>query len=99
MANLFPPEYVQCISTVERPFDILCGHRPPQSPEEGELVLRAVEAMFVGFIERMLVIQLKYLEIHNDYKLLSKDSIHRHAACAMLGKGPTDTLTQSDFKV
>ena len=94
-----PPEYVACINTVEQPFDILCGHRQPQSPEEGELVRRAVEAMFVCFIELMLVIQLKYLEIHNEYKLLSRDSIHRHAACAMLGKGPTSTLTQSDTEV
>lgn len=99
MADTMPPEYVTCIATVERPFDILCGHKKPKSLEEGELVCKAVEAMLVHFIELMLVIQLKYLEIHNDYKLLSRDSIHRHAACAMLRKGPTDTLTQSDLNV
>lgn len=59
----------------------------------------AVEAMFVEFIELMLVIQLRYLELQNDYRLLTKDSIHRHAACAMLGKRPTDQLTLADFKV
>jgi len=93
-----PIEYIRCVVSVPRPYDILKGDRKPSSPEETEIVCQAVEAMLVGFIELMLVIQLKYLEIHNDYKLLSKDSIHRHAACAMLRKGPRDTLTQTDMK-
>lgn len=92
-----PPEYMRCIRTVERPFDILCGHRLPSSTEEGDMVCKAVEAMFAAFIELMLVIQLKNLEIHDNYKLLSKDSIQRHAACVILGKGPTDMLTQADL--
>ena len=93
-----PHEYVVCVCEITKPYELLCGHREPATPTEARLVREAVEAMFVGFIERMLVIQLKYLEIHNDYKLLSKDSIQRHAACAMLRKGPTTALSTSDFK-
>jgi hypothetical protein len=94
-----PREYVKCVCEVDKPYELLCGHRKPSMPWESQLVREAVEAMFVGFIERMLVIQLKYLEIHNDYKLLSKDSVNRHAACAMLCKGPTDSLSTTDFKL
>ncbi|NCA17490.1 MAG: hypothetical protein EBS90_10680 [Betaproteobacteria bacterium] len=94
-----PPAYLECIGTVERPFDVLCGRAKPKTPEEGELICDAVEKMLAGFIMRMLVIQLNFLETRKDYKLLSRDSIHRHAACVMLGKGPTDPLTQSDQKV
>jgi hypothetical protein len=94
-----PDEYIKCVCEVDKPYELLCGHREPATLAEGRLVREAVEAMFIAFIERMLVIQLKYLEIRNDYKLLTRDSINRHAACALLQKGPTSPLSTADFKV
>jgi hypothetical protein len=94
-----PDEYIRCVCEVDKPYELLCGHREPATSAEGRLVREAVEAMFAAFIERMLVIQLKFLEIRNDYKLLSRDSINRHAACALLQKGPTSPLSTADFKV
>lgn len=92
-----PHEYIQSVVCLERPQELLCGHRKAKGDREAELLKNAVEAMFVDFVELVLVIQLFYLDLQNDYKLLTRDSIHRHAACAMLQKRPTDMLTAADF--
>lgn len=99
--NMFgdmPEQYVKCLFEVINPQELLCGLREPESPVEGRLVREAVESMFSAFIHRMLVVQIKYIEITNGYKLLSKDSIHRHAACSLLNKGPTHALSTKDFR-
>lgn len=84
-----PDEYYRCICHVIKPYEILCGLRSPANPTEAQYVREAVESMLAAFVEKMLVIQLEFVEMHNDYKLLSKASIDRHAACIMLKKDPT----------
>lgn len=93
-----PRAYVTCMMQVDRPYDVLCGHRQPTN-EERRLVCDALEAMIVYFIELVLVIQLRFFELRDKYTGVSKDAMHRHAACAMLNKKPTDPLTQTDYQV
>jgi hypothetical protein len=98
LKTLMPDEYYRCICRVIKPYEILCGLRSPADQTEAQYVREAVESMLAAFIEQMLVIQLKFVEIRRDYKLLSKDSIDRHAACIMLRKGPTYRPSLADME-
>lgn len=94
---LLPEPYIKALVQLSKPHQLLLGHRHATG-DEAPLLRAAVESMLAWFVSCVLFVQLYWLDRVQDYKLLTRDSIRRAAACAVLGLPPTATLTTADVE-